>query len=212
LHITFNRRDTTMQTAPALQTDTLSPSLTKPCSRRLLPMPFVRHQRRRIAQCGSRAAEGSSPCQQGTCSRRQWLKAGALAGVMLAHSQSQAASAGSLIAEYEESKLPKGYLELSSKLAEALREAIEMDMSDAKEIEVRRKADTAKGLVKDWLSDWRDNGLVSTSTSHRQIKSTILQLGQFYSKNGQRARLSSEVGRTLLDNLGAAIAVLPAKK
>lgn len=58
LHITFNRRDTTMQTAPALQTDTLSPSLTKPCSRRLLPMPFVRHQRRRIAQCGSRAAEG----------------------------------------------------------------------------------------------------------------------------------------------------------
>jgi len=131
---------------------------------------------------------------------------------MLAHSQSQAASAGSLIAEYEESKLPKGYLELSSKLAEALREAIEMDMSDAKEIEVRRKADTAKGLVKDWLSDWRDNGLVSTSTSHRQIKSTILQLGQFYSKNGQRARLSSEVGRTLLDNLGAAIAVLPAKK
>lgn len=29
-----------------------------------------------------------------------------------------------------------GYLELSSKLAEALREAIEMDMSDAKEIEV----------------------------------------------------------------------------
>lgn len=112
---------------------------------------------------------GSSPCQQGTCSRRQWLIAGALVGVILAHSQSQAASAGSLIAEYEESKLPKGavhtllaeadtglehmleghhdrslitarhlsgYLELSSKLAEALREAIEMDMSDAKEIEV----------------------------------------------------------------------------
>ena len=40
--------------------------------------------------------------------------------------------------------------------------------------QVRRKADSAKGLVKDWLTTWRDNKLVATSSSHREIKSENL--------------------------------------
>ena len=35
--------------------------------------------------------------------------------------------------------------------------------------QVRRKADTAKGLVRDWMINWRDNALVSPSESHRQL-------------------------------------------
>lgn len=35
--------------------------------------------------------------------------------------------------------------------------------------QVRRKADSAKGLVREWLANWRDAPLVSASESHRQL-------------------------------------------
>lgn len=40
---------------------------------------------------------------------------------------------------------------------------------------------------------------------------TIRELGEFYRRNGQRARLPKEVGQSLLDRLGVAAAALPDK-
>ena len=39
--------------------------------------------------------------------------------------------------------------------------------------QVRRKADPAKGLVKEWVSSWRDARPVSNDASHRQITGWI---------------------------------------
>ena len=39
--------------------------------------------------------------------------------------------------------------------------------------QVRRKADPAKGLVKEWVSNWRDARPVSGDASHRQITGWI---------------------------------------
>ena len=36
--------------------------------------------------------------------------------------------------------------------------------------QVRRKADGAKNLVKEWLADWRDSPLVAQDPSHSQIQ------------------------------------------
>ncbi len=41
---------------------------------------------------------------------------------------------------------------------------------------------------------------------------TIQELGEFYRRNGQRARLPQEVGQSLLDRLGVAAAALPEKE
>ena len=154
--------------------------------------------------------------------------------------------------------------------------------------QVRRKADGAKNLVKEWLTDWRDSPLVTQDPSHSQIQgtcdiarhaqrlmqamrvtvhiadaapakpsqpsvtkncpglsccsqlspkckvyacwwpgrfnvtgspniephaarvtATIQELGQFYMKNGQRARLPSTTGQELLHRLDAAAIALP---
>lgn len=40
--------------------------------------------------------------------------------------------------------------------------------------QVRRKADSAKGLVREWLANWRDNPLVAASDSHRQLTGAAL--------------------------------------
>ena len=39
--------------------------------------------------------------------------------------------------------------------------------------QVRRKADGAKNLVKQWLTDWRDSPLVTQDPSHTQIQGTL---------------------------------------
>ena len=130
--------------------------------------------------------------------------------------------------------------------------------------QVRRKAEGAKTLVKQWLADWRDSPLVTQDPSHIQIQgklvvhrelgsvcmqsslevtpptitqlapgdcscadacasdllrkltvvpvlsaATIQELGQFYMKNGQRARLPSSMGQDLLHRLDAAAIALP---
>jgi hypothetical protein len=108
-----------------------------------------------------------------------------------------------------EDQLPKGYQDLSSRLVKALREAIETDMGDASEREVRRRADGAKGLVREWIGNWRDSPLVTSSASHRELTGTIQDLGQYYTKNGQRARMSTVAGNALLKRLDAAAVTLP---
>lgn len=46
---------------------------------------------------------------------------------------------------------------------------------------------------------------------HHQYTATIQELGDFYRRNGQRARLPQEVGQSLLERLGVAAAALPVK-
>ena len=41
-------------------------------------------------------------------------------------------------------------------------------------VQVRRKADGAKNLVKEWLTDWRDSPLVAQDPSHSQIRGKAL--------------------------------------
>ncbi|KAI3435541.1 hypothetical protein D9Q98_001606 [Chlorella vulgaris] len=108
-----------------------------------------------------------------------------------------------------EGAVPKAYETTAHKLVDALREAISTDLSDAEEREVRRAADPAKSLVREFLTRWKGNGLVEGEESYRQLSAAIQQLGQFYQQNGQRTRLSGEVGREVLNTLDAAEAALP---
>ncbi|BDA47433.1 hypothetical protein COCOBI_10-2810 [Coccomyxa sp. Obi] len=71
-------------------------------------------------------------------------------------------------AETSRKPLP-GYEEFAGKLAAALREAIDTDLSDAEERKVRKKADPAKNLVKGWLADWKDAPCVQGETSYTQL-------------------------------------------
>ncbi|KAK9809325.1 hypothetical protein WJX73_004850 [Symbiochloris irregularis] len=105
--------------------------------------------------------------------------------------------------------LPTEYTKVASKLIGALRASIEADLSDADEREVRKKADPAKEMIRTWVLKWRDDPSVSTDTSHRQITATIQQLGDFYLKKGQRARLPRTFGESLLAKLQAADLALP---
>jgi hypothetical protein len=36
-------------------------------------------------------------------------------------------------------------------------------------LQVRRRADGAKGLVREWIANWRDSPLVTSSASHREL-------------------------------------------
>ena len=59
-------------------------------------------------------------------------------------------------------ELPKDFVQLAYDLIDALRDAIEADLSGAPEREVRRKADPAKDLVKRFINSW------SGSSAHRR--------------------------------------------
>ena len=98
---------------------------------------------------------------------------------------------------------------LARSLVEALRDAVYSDLSGAPEREVRRKADPAKDLVRQFMTRWRDEREVAGEESYTELTAAIRQLGEFYLKNGQRARLSEEVGQALLAKLDAAEAALP---
>jgi len=106
-------------------------------------------------------------------------------------------------------ELPANYVKFARKLLSALRDSIEADLSPANEAEVRRKADPAKMLVKEWVANWRDVRAVSGEVSFKQIKESLQILGDFYLKKGQRTRLPPELGSELLRRLDAASAALP---
>ncbi|DBB04117.1 hypothetical protein WJX77_006144 [Trebouxia sp. C0004] len=106
-------------------------------------------------------------------------------------------------------RLPPGYEDLTRRLVNALQDSISADINGASENEVRRKADPAKGLVKDWVSKWRDDRSVRGSVSHDQLSAMLQQLGSYYQKNGSRSRMSKDVGGSLLNKLKAAEASLP---
>lgn len=107
-------------------------------------------------------------------------------------------------------QLPKGYLDTARSLVIALRDAVDTDLSGAEEREVRRKADPAKELVREFMTKWKDAPLVKDDVSYTQLTGAIKDLGEFYMKNGQRSRLSESVGQALLTRLDAAENALPA--
>lgn len=78
--------------------------------------------------------------------------------------------------------------------------------------QVRRAADPAKSLVRQFLTRWKGNGLVEGEESYRQLSAAIQLLGTFYQQNGQRTRLTGEVGQAVLDRLDAAEAALPMRE
>jgi len=80
--------------------------------------------------------------------------------------------------------------------------------------QVRRKAEPAKANVREWTSRWGDGRArsVGGSASHSALTSALRELGGFYQKKGQRARLDRETAGKLLEELGEAERGLPAEK
>lgn len=118
--------------------------------------------------------------------------------------------AGAAVASAPE--LPDAYAETALSLVKTLREAIEADLDGLPEYEVRRKADPAKDLVKTFMTRWKDVPIVKEDPSYAQLIQSIQELGQFYQKNGQRARMNLGTGRSILDHLDAAEAALPERE
>ena len=111
-----------------------------------------------------------------------------------------------------DTQLPKEYVETSHALIDALRETIELDLSGASELEVRRRAEPAKDLVKKFINNWSDAVVVRDETSCQEIRAAVQELGKFYSQNGQRKRLTDSVATSLLGHLDAAKGSLPERE
>ena len=98
----------------------------------------------------------------------------------------------------------------------SLREAIEVDLTSGKdeEAKVRRKAEPAKALVREWTARWGDGKApaVGGSQSHSALTSALRELGGFYQRKGQRARMDEETSRKLLEELAEAERGLPVEK
>ena len=89
-----------------------------------------------------------------------------------------------------------------------------MQKKNKNHIKVRRKAEPAKAGVREWTSRWGDGRApaVGGSASHSALTSALRELGDFYSKRGQRARLDGETAGRLLGELAEAERGLPAEK
>lgn len=105
--------------------------------------------------------------------------------------------------------LPSGYEETARSLISVLRDSIEADLSGAPEQEVRRKADPAKDLVRRFFTKWKNVAVVQNDESYHRLTEAIQDLGKFYTKRGQRARLEIDIGNDILSELDAAEAALP---
>ena len=79
--------------------------------------------------------------------------------------------------------------------------------------QVRRKAEPAKNLVRDWMARYGGAGgpAVGGTRTHTALSSAIRTLGDFYRARGARARLDKGTAAALLAALDDAEAGLPAK-
>ncbi|GMH43124.1 hypothetical protein BSKO_11046 [Bryopsis sp. KO-2023] len=100
--------------------------------------------------------------------------------------------------------VPKAYYEFVDKLTTQLIETIDLEASGASEIEVRRKADDAKNLVREFVLSWRGDIRVSKEASYKEIAEALTELGNFYMKNGQRMKLPSDLSAEIRGHLEAA--------
>ncbi|CAG9466233.1 unnamed protein product [Pedinophyceae sp. YPF-701] len=105
--------------------------------------------------------------------------------------------------------LPKEYVRSARKVVTAVSEAIEAEREGASETEVRRKAGPAQDSVKAFLGRYRDDKRLQDEETYLQISSVLKDMGQFYLKNGQRAKFPPELAQSILDRLGAAGQGLP---
>jgi len=79
--------------------------------------------------------------------------------------------------------------------------------------QVRRKAEPAKDLVRDWTARWGTGGVaVGGTASHEAVSAALRDLGAFYKSSGARARLDAATADAVLAALGAAEAGLPPKE
>ena len=108
-------------------------------------------------------------------------------------------------------ELPKDFVELAYDLIDALRDAIEADLSGAPEREVRRKADPAKDLVKRFINSWSGSSAIADTTACSEIRAAVQELGEFYRINGQRAGMTNEFAERILGHLTEAEKALPEK-
>eukprot|EP00879_Flechtneria_rotunda_P005315 GHRR01005602.1.p1 GENE.GHRR01005602.1~~GHRR01005602.1.p1 ORF type:complete len:208 (+),score=88.86 GHRR01005602.1:136-759(+) len=106
-------------------------------------------------------------------------------------------------------ELPKAYIRTMHRLVKALNDSIEAEASGAKEMEVRRKADPAKEMVREFVSKWQDDAAVVGDVAHDEMQSALSQLGRFYQKNGSRSRLDDATRQSVLSHLAAVEASLP---
>ena len=104
------------------------------------------------------------------------------------------------------------YRQNVSQLAKALREAIDAEEGGARETEVRRKADPAKELAKQFLRRWQDDPSVAGGAAHEEMKAALRELGAFYQTNGPRARLTGDAAAAVRARLDAVEAALPPEK
>mmetsp|Transcript_9059 Transcript_9059/g.16337 ORF Transcript_9059/g.16337 Transcript_9059/m.16337 type:complete len:209 (-) Transcript_9059:161-787(-) len=109
----------------------------------------------------------------------------------------------------EEGGLPKGYAKLAPKLVDSLLDSIQLEEEGANEFEVRRKADEAKPLVREFVAKWKEDSRLSGERSQKEIKEGLRLLGEFYMKNGQRVALPRAVVDEVRGHLLAAKAALP---
>lgn len=76
--------------------------------------------------------------------------------------------------------------------------------------QVRRKAEPAKDLVRDWTGRWGTGGAgVGGTASHEALSAALRDLGSFYKAAGARARLDAATADAVLAALDAAEAGLP---
>lgn len=105
--------------------------------------------------------------------------------------------------------LPDDFVSKSRKLIRALRASLEAELEGAGELEVRRKADPAKELVKDFINSYRGDAFVTGSPAYRSIQAALTELGAFYQKRGPRAAVTRDVAESVLAKLAEAEAELP---
>lgn len=127
---------------------------------------------------------------------------------------SSSSSSSLFVPDLRELPLPEAYVETSRALIRSLRDAIDADLSDADESKVRRKAEPAKASVREWTSRWGDGRApaVGGSASHSALTAALRELGGFYQRRGQRARLDGETAGRLKAELAEAERGLPAER
>ena len=85
----------------------------------------------------------------------------------------------------------------------------DLEASGASEFEVRKSGGPAKELVKEFLSSrWESDDAIRGDASYTETSAAIRELGAFYQKNGQRAKLPPAVAASVGGHLDRARAAL----
>ncbi|KAI5070112.1 hypothetical protein GOP47_0014455 [Adiantum capillus-veneris] len=102
--------------------------------------------------------------------------------------------------------LPKSYLKSARNVVKSLKESLKEESS--KEVDVRKSADQAKEAIRDYLQNWRGQKAVESEDSYKALEGAIKILGSFYTKQGPRALLPSDVKSEILKSLEVADSAL----